>query len=84
MTKRMPAGDHSVTPNVTFRSSLKAIECYKRAFGAEALEAMPGPDGRSTMHATIRIGDSILMMGDEMPHAVAAGATATMPVADMF
>ena len=69
MTPSMPAGYHSVTPSVTFKSSLKAIEFYKQAFGAKVLEVMPGPDGRSTMHAAIQIGDSILMMGDEMPQA---------------
>ena len=113
MTKPIPAGYHSVTPSLTFKGSLKAIEFYKKAFGAKVLEVMPGPDGQRTMHATIQIGDSILMMGDEMPQAgcqsaeslgacpislyvyvpnvdvffqqaIAAGATAGMPVADMF
>ena len=28
---------------------------------------MPGPDGRTIMHAEIRIGSSILMLSDEMP-----------------
>ena len=79
------------------------------------LDLFPNPSGRGIMHATIRIGDSIVMLGDEMPgaenclksaetlgsspislyvyapdvdamfkQAVAAGGTATMPVADMF
>ena len=69
MTKPMPAGYHSVTPSFTFKNSLKAIEFYTKAFGAKTLEVMPGPEGRSTMHAAIQIGDSILMMGDEMPQA---------------
>ena len=113
MATSMPTGYHSVTPSLTLKNSLTAIEFYKQAFGAKVLEVMPGPDGRGTMHAAIQIGDSILMMGDEMPQAgcksaeslgacpislyvyvpnvdavfkqaVAAGATVTMPVADML
>jgi len=95
------------------KDSLKAISFYEKAFGAKNPEVFPSPDGNHTMHATIRIGDSIVMMGDEMPgmgsksaetlgaspvslyvyvpdvdavfkQAIAAGATAVMPVADMF
>jgi uncharacterized glyoxalase superfamily protein PhnB len=111
--KPIPEGFHAVTPSLTLKNSLKAIEFYKRAFGAKVLEVFPAPDGRGTMHATIKIGDSILMMGEEMPNqqcmsaeslgsspislyvyvpnvdavfkqAVAAGASITMQVADMF
>ncbi len=30
---------------------------------------MPGPDGKSVMHAELKIGDSMLMLCDEMPPA---------------
>jgi PhnB protein len=50
-----------------FKDARKAIEFYKRAFGAEELFAMPGPDGKGVMHAEVRIGDSIIMMGEENP-----------------
>ena len=113
--KAIPDGFHSVTPSFTFKDSRKAIEFYKKAFGAKVLDLMPDPSGHRTMHATIQIGNSIVMMGDEMPgaenclksaetlgsspislyvyapdvdamfkQAVAAGGTATMPVAEMF
>ena len=65
--KPIPQGYHSVTPSLTLKNSQKAIEFYKKAFGAKVLDLLPGLDGKSTMHATIQIGDSILMMGDEMP-----------------
>ena len=65
--KEIPEGFHSVTLSLTLKNSLKAIEFYKKAFNAKTLEVLPAPDGRSTMHATIQIGDSILMMGDEQP-----------------
>jgi uncharacterized glyoxalase superfamily protein PhnB len=50
-----------------FRDARKAIEFYKRAFGAEELYVMPGPDGKGVMHAEVRIGDSIIMLGEENP-----------------
>jgi len=67
MTKAIPEGFHSVTPMVVFRDARKAIEFYKRAFGARERFAMPGPDGRGVMHAELMIGDSIFMMGEENP-----------------
>lgn len=69
MTKPIREGYHAVTPIFTFRDSKKAIEFYKKAFGAKVLEVLPSPKGERTMHATIQIGDSILMMGDEMSGA---------------
>ena len=67
MTKPIPDGYHAITPSLTFKNSEKAIEFYKKAFGAKALDVFPRPNGQGVMHATIQIGDSILMMGDEMP-----------------
>ena len=66
MPKNPPKGYHSVTPGITVRDAAKAIDFYKEAFGAEELDRMEGPDG-SIMHAEIRIGDSIIMLGEENP-----------------
>ena len=66
MAKPIPDGFHSVTSSFTFKDSQKAIEFYKKAFGAKVLDSMPDSSGHRTMHATIQIGNSILMMGDEM------------------
>ena len=66
MTKLVPEGYHTVTPSVTFKDSQRAIEFYKKAFGAEVLSLFPSPVGKGVMHATIRIGNSILMMADEI------------------
>ncbi len=78
----IPEGYHSVTPALTFKDSLKAIEFYKRALDAEVLEIMPSPDHTSTMHAAIRIGDSIVMMGDESldQHCKSAESLGASPV----
>jgi PhnB protein len=66
MTKPIPDGYHTITPSFTFRDSKKAIEFYKKAFGAEVLDLFPNPTGKGTMHAALKIGNSIVMMGDEM------------------
>jgi PhnB protein len=65
-TKPTPSGYHTITPYLSVKDAAKAIEFYKRAFGAEETVRMPGPDG-GVMHAEIRIGDSIIMLGDESP-----------------
>jgi PhnB protein len=65
--KPIPDGYHTLTPGLTIRGAARAIEFYKKAFGAEELCRMPGPDGQSVMHAEIKIGDSIVMLGDECP-----------------
>jgi PhnB protein len=66
MPTNPPKGYHSVTPGITVRDAAKAIDFYKEAFGAEELDRMEGPDG-TIMHAEIRIGDSIIMLGEENP-----------------
>ena len=43
------------------------IDFYKRAFGAEEMRRAPGPDGKTIMHAEIRIGDSPVFLNDEFP-----------------
>jgi uncharacterized glyoxalase superfamily protein PhnB len=63
----VPEGLRSVTPHLVLKNSLDAIEFYKKAFGAEVVAHAPGPTPRSTMHAMIRIGDSAIMLADEMP-----------------
>jgi uncharacterized glyoxalase superfamily protein PhnB len=111
--KPIPEGYHTVTPHLVIRQCAKAIEFYKKAFGAEELCCIRGPDGQSVMHAELKFGDSVVFLCDECPdygalspqslngspvtihvyvndadaayqRAVAAGATATMPLQNMF
>jgi PhnB protein len=62
----IPKGFHTVTPHLVCRDAAKAIEFYQKAFGAEPRRAHYMPDGK-IMHAEIRIGDSIIMLGEEAP-----------------
>src|SRR5438270_13330358 len=62
----IPPGFHTLTPHLTVRNAAEALEFYKRALGAEILHVAKTPDGK-IMHASLRIGDSMLMLNDEMP-----------------
>jgi uncharacterized glyoxalase superfamily protein PhnB len=64
--KQIPDGMHTVTPHLICAGADEAIEFYKKAFGAVERSRMPGPDGK-IMHASIRIGDSVVMLNEEMP-----------------
>jgi PhnB protein len=61
--KPIPAGYHSITPGMNLKDAAKAIEFFKKAFGAEEKLRMPGPDGK-IVHCEMVIGDSHLMFGD--------------------
>lgn len=62
--KPIPEGMHRVTPYLTVKDAPAAIEFYQRAFGAVELQRIPGADGR-LLHASLKIGDSTLMMSEE-------------------
>ena len=64
--KPIPDGMHSLTPHLICAGASDAIAFYKAAFGAVETSRLPGPKGR-LMHAAVRIGDSTLMLVDEMP-----------------
>lgn len=64
--KAIPEGYHSITPFLSFKGATKAIEFYKKAFGAQEMECHLSPDGR-VMHAVVKIGDSMMMIADEFP-----------------
>jgi len=64
--KPIPEGMRTVTPHLVCDGAAAAISFYETAFGATEVARLPGPDGR-LMHAQIRIGDSVLMLVDEMP-----------------
>ncbi|HSY53599.1 MAG TPA: VOC family protein [Opitutaceae bacterium] len=59
-------GMHTVTPHLVCAGAADAIEFYKKAFGAAEMMRLPSPQGK-LMHASVRIGDSIVMLVDESP-----------------
>jgi PhnB protein len=64
--KAIPEGYHTVTPYLVVRDAARAIDFYKRAFGAKELFRMPAPGGKIG-HAELQIGDSRIMLSDENP-----------------
>src|SRR3954470_6252204 len=63
--KAVPAGYHTITPQLTLDNAAQAIDWYKRALGAEEISRSVGPDGK-IMHAEILIGNSRVMVNDVM------------------
>lgn len=64
--KAIPQGYHTVTPYLVVNDGAAAIDFYKRAFGAQVTTRMDGPGGK-VAHAELKIGDSMIMLADEMP-----------------
>jgi PhnB protein len=65
--KSIPEGYHTITPTMTFKDARRALEFYKSAFGAVETFVMPGPGGKGIMHASVKIGNSNIMLGEERP-----------------
>ncbi len=63
--KIIPDGYHSINPYLVVRNGVRAIEFYKKAFGAEERFRMHGPDGKTIMHADLKLGDSVFMLTEE-------------------
>ena len=61
----IPKGYHSLTPYLNIKDAAKAIEYYKKAFGAKVVGKIYMPDGSTIAHAEIEIGDSKIMLAEE-------------------
>jgi len=59
----IPKGYHTVTPYLSVHKVPETIEFLKQAFDAIEIDRHTMPDGR-VMNAAIRIGDSMIMMGE--------------------
>src|SRR5438128_10699711 len=62
----IPPGFRTVTPYLAIDGAAQAIEFYKNAFGAKELSKQAAPDGK-IMNASVKIGDSIVLMSDVFP-----------------
>ena len=62
----VPEGFHTATPHLVVRDPARAIEFYKKAFGAVEFLRLTDPGG-NIAHAEFRIGDSPIMIGPEFP-----------------
>jgi len=75
----VPAGFHTVTPHLIMNDTASALDWYKKALGAEELMRSPGPDGK-IMHAEMRVGNSLIMLNDEMGGGKSPKALGGSPV----
>jgi PhnB protein len=72
----IPKDFHSITPYLVIRGAARAIDYYKKVFGATELFRMDGPDGK-VGHAELKIGDSRIMLAEENPSMGQGHASAT-------
>ncbi len=63
----IPDGYNTVSICLVVDDAVEALEFYSRAFGAETVEHVPGPEGQGTLFASMRIGNSTVMLTDENP-----------------
>jgi PhnB protein len=63
----VPKGCNTVNVYLVLQNAEEAMEFYRKAFGFESGLCMPGPDGKSTMHAEMHLGNSTIMLTDENP-----------------
>ncbi len=57
-------GMHGLAPHLVCKGAADAIDFYKKAFGAEELMRLPGPDGR-LLHGSVKINNCMVMLADE-------------------
>jgi PhnB protein len=65
MTQAIPNEYRGATPYLCVKDAARALEFYKKAFGAK--ETMRMAQGDKIGHAEIRIGDAPVMLADEFP-----------------
>jgi PhnB protein len=66
MVQAIPTGYAGVTAYLIIRDATRALEFYKKAFGATELMRFPAPGGKIG-HAEIKIGEGVVMLADESP-----------------
>ena len=79
--KPIPEGYHTVTPVLTVHGAAKLIEFLKQAFDAKETYRLPGPDD-TVMHAEMKIGDSMIMLGEATDEWKPMPATIALYVED--
>ncbi len=78
----IPDGYHSVTPYLVVRGVDRLIEFLQRGLGAVEKERHSRPDG-VVMHAELKVGDSIVMMGEAPDEQAAAPSNLYLYVEDV-
>lgn len=72
----IPKDYNSITPYLIVNDAARAIDYYKKVFGATEVLRMPGPNGKIG-HAELKIGNSYIMLADENPQVGQGHTSAT-------
>jgi uncharacterized glyoxalase superfamily protein PhnB len=78
MAKAIPEGMHTITPQLAIDGCDKAIDWFKKAFGAELLSRAPDPSGKKVWHASMKIGSSVFFVNDVFPEMGGGVQTASL------
>ncbi|MDN5943502.1 MAG: VOC family protein [Nitrospira sp.] len=62
----IPVGYEGATPYLIVKDAARALEFYRKAFGATEIMRIPAPEEK-VGHAEIKIGAAIIMLADEFP-----------------
>lgn len=76
-TQPIPEGFHTVTPYFTVSAAAKLIEFLQQAFDAVEVHRSVMPDG-TVMNAELRIGDSMIMIGEAPKNGTAVKRMTSM------
>lgn len=63
----VPKGFRTITPSLVVRGADDALNFYANVFGAEILSRMYADDGVTVLNAEIKIGNSLVVLSDELP-----------------
>jgi PhnB protein len=73
----IPSGFRTITPYLSVEGAADAIDFYKKAFGAKEIRRDETPDGK-IMNAILKIGDSMMMLSDNMMGPQPQGSPVTI------
>jgi PhnB protein len=65
-----------IMPHLDVDGAAAALDFYKKAFDAVEMIRMPAQDGKRLMHASIKIGEGVVMLHDSFPEYGEMGGTA--------
>lgn len=63
----IPEGFTTLTPSIAVKDAAKAIDLYKKAFGAKEIDRLEHPETRKIVHAVLEVGNAKFFICDEIP-----------------
>ncbi len=60
----IPSNTPAIIPQIVVEDAHALLEFLGKAFGAKTLQVMPGPDGKSVMHAAVEVGQGRVFVSD--------------------